>query len=372
MQSWDYSSSFLGRILLGLGGFALFVAFRELTVPGLPRLLWYAAAAAWVTVAAPSLFVALGFSSPERSLVPPRGAGRFLTAMALLLAVAVGSSAYAKSLPRPSLPEDLFADEKGALVIAHRGGAALAPEDTIVAFEKGRELGSHWLEMDVWPTADGHIVVIHDDTVDRTTNGQGQVQEMTLHEIQSLDAGYWFTQDGGITYPFRGLGVFVPTLDEVLAALPDTRMVIEIKPDSADFARQVVAKVQEMGAAGKVMLPSFHQASEDAVRKASPKIPTSMTFEEGITFQILLRLGLASFWTPPGNVVAQMPPKMHGVPIITEAFIRMAHYKGLPVHVWTINDATEMRVLNYLGVDAIITDYPNVAIHLRNEGWRRP
>ncbi|MEJ2679856.1 MAG: glycerophosphodiester phosphodiesterase family protein, partial [Gemmatimonadota bacterium] len=116
----------------------------------------------------------------------------------------------------------------GPLLIAHRGGAGLAPENTMAAF---RQAVDRWpvdmMELDVHATADGHCVVIHDPTVDRTTNGQGVVAALSLAELQTLDAGYRFELDG--EQPFRDRGVRIPTLDEVLDALPDMRLTIEVK-----------------------------------------------------------------------------------------------------------------------------------------------
>src|SRR5829696_2712479 len=113
--------------------------------------------------------------------------------------------------------------------LAHRGASSLAPENTIEAFRLALEAGAGGLELDVHMTSDGHIVVIHDATVDRTTNGTGAVSEMTLHELRRLDAGHNFSPDGGPTRPYRGRGVRVPTLGEVLREFPGVAVNIEIK-----------------------------------------------------------------------------------------------------------------------------------------------
>lgn len=114
--------------------------------------------------------------------------------------------------------------------IAHRGGAGLSPENTIYAFSRAvNTFGADVIEMDVWSSRDGHLVVFHDRIVDRTTNGSGKITSMPLSEIKRLDAAFNFTTDGGLTYPMRGRGITVPTLREVFEALPGVRMNIEIQ-----------------------------------------------------------------------------------------------------------------------------------------------
>jgi glycerophosphoryl diester phosphodiesterase len=122
---------------------------------------------------------------------------------------------------------------------AHRGGAKIVPENTLEGFREGLRVGAGVLELDVHATADGHVVVIHDETVDRTTDGSGAVREMTLAEVKRLDAGYWFTPDGGKTYPYRGEGVRVPTLEEVYRQFPDVPINVEIKGERPGIEEEV-------------------------------------------------------------------------------------------------------------------------------------
>src|SRR5690348_16209850 len=127
--------------------------------------------------------------------------------------------------------QSVFLAHDGPLFFAHRGGSALAPENTLVAYEKGLSYGADALELDIHPTCDGEIVVIHDDTLDRTTDGSGRVSGFTLDDLRQFDAGYRFTPDSGATYPYRGQGVRIPTLAEVYERFSDARVNIEIKED---------------------------------------------------------------------------------------------------------------------------------------------
>ena len=129
------------------------------------------------------------------------------------------------------MPEHPFLAGGNPLVMAHRGGQGLWPPNTLFAFERAVEMGADILEMDIHASADGVLIVHHDDTVDRTTNGSGAIRDHTLTELKELDAGYHWSADGGETYPFRGKGMRIPTLEEVLEAFPKTRLNIDIKPD---------------------------------------------------------------------------------------------------------------------------------------------
>src|SRR5665213_852735 len=120
-------------------------------------------------------------------------------------------------------------DPAAKLVIAHRGNSAFFPENTLEAFQQGMALGADALEFDVRLSHDGKAVVIHDSTLERTTNGTGAVSALTLDDLQRLDAGHGFTRDGGRTFPFRGRGIRIPAFDFVLSAFPGVPMIVEIK-----------------------------------------------------------------------------------------------------------------------------------------------
>ena len=370
----------LVRSALGLVGFlGLALLVRAYAAPGLPAVFGYALVAAWVTVAAPLIFLRTGLAQPpvevqwrvRQRRIPslaapsPAAVGGYLGAAAAVALAVSGASWLAARIPTARAPAELWATPAGPLNIGHRGAAGLAPENTLPAFAEGLRRGADWLELDVHETADGQVVVIHDDRVDRTTDGQGEVARLTLAELRGLDAGFRFTPDGS-SFPFRGLGVAIPTLEEVLRTFPDARFVVEMKPGDPAFADRVVAVIERAGARERVLLAGFDDAVVGRARQLAPGILTSMGQGEAMRMQLMLRLGLGAFWRPPA-AVAQLPERYHGLPVVTEALIRLAHRKGVPVHVWTIDRVEDMRRLAALGVDGIITDYPDRMAAVRAE-----
>lgn len=247
--------------------------------------------------------------------------------------------------------------------IAHQGGEQLWPSNTMFAFQNAVEMGVDVLEMDVHQTADGAFVLMHDDTVDRTTDGSGAIREMTLAEIQALDAGYYWTDDDGQTYPFRGQGITVPTMTELFEAFPDMPMNIEIKPDNAAVAQAFCQTMQAFGMEEKVLIGSFHDEALTAFRAACPNVATSMTESEIRPFWILSVLGLSALYQSPAEAF-QVPvkaslPVIGEVDVLTERFVNNAHAQNIAVHAWTINETEEMERLLDMGLDGIITDRPD-------------
>lgn len=244
--------------------------------------------------------------------------------------------------------------------IAHRGGAGLSPENTIYAFSRAvNAFGADVIEMDVWSSRDGHLVVFHDRIVDRTTNGSGKITSMPLSEIKRLDAAFNFTTDGGLTYPMRGRGITVPTLREVFEALPGVRMNIEIQQVWPPVEKMVYDLIIEYGAVKLVMVA----AKDDMVRKRfnainKAGINTSASICQGIIFTMLSEIGLGCLYHP--NVDAfQFPERINILRVITPKVIKAAHQQKKEVHAWIINDISEMKRLINMGVDGIITDYPD-------------
>lgn len=237
------------------------------------------------------------------------------------------------------------------LLIAHRGGGDLRPEETLVAYEHAAALGADVLELDVHSTSDGAIVCLHDDTVDRTTDGTGAVHGMTLAEVQALDAGYRFTTDGGATFPYRGTGVTVPTLREVLEAHLGAWFSIEIKQTEPDIVDPVIAVVDAAGAQDRVVLVSFSDTVVAAIRARRPELVTGMAAGEMAQF-LALRPASEARYVPP-TTIAQLPASS----IDAEVVARAARF-GLRLHVWTVNDRAEMERLIGLGVHGIMTDDP--------------
>jgi glycerophosphoryl diester phosphodiesterase len=245
--------------------------------------------------------------------------------------------------------------------IAHRGGADLAPENTLEGFREGLRAGAGALELDVHAAADGHVVVIHDETVDRTTDGSGPVREMTLAEIGKLDAGYRFTQDGDKTYPYRGKGLRVPTLEEVYQEFPEVPINVEIKAETRPGVEEAVWRVIEAaGAEERTLVVSERTATIHRFRKVSRgRVATASSIGEIIVFDLLSRVRLHRVLRPSYRAL-QGPEVYCRLQIVTPEFVRAAHELGIRVDVWTINSALDMRRLLGSGVDGVMTDRPNV------------
>jgi glycerophosphoryl diester phosphodiesterase len=252
------------------------------------------------------------------------------------------------------------------LVIAHRGGAGLWPENTLYAFERARAAGTDVLEMDVRSTADGRLVVHHDETIERTTDGRGRVSELTLAELKRRDAAHRWTPDGGQTFPLRGAGLTVPTLEEVFTRLAGARFVIEIKQDEPPLAAPLCRALREHAMTKRALVASFRQATLDDFRRACPEVATSATVSEGYEFLALFKAGLGDSYSPAMQAL-QVPENLRGWRVVTREFVETAHRLNLQVHAWTINDAGDMRRLLDLGVDGIITDYPDRLAALRDQ-----
>ena len=251
--------------------------------------------------------------------------------------------------------------------LAHRGASALAPENTIEAFRLAVEAGAGGLELDVHMTRDGHIAVIHDATVDRTTNGTGAVSEMTLAELRGFDAGHIFSPDGGPTRPYRGRGVRVPTLVEILEEFPELPVNIEIKAATPGIEETVLGVLREANAAGRVLVVSTPHAIVKRFRKISGGlISTGASRWEIGVFYILSRLHLERLLRPAYDAL-QVPLRHRGIPVVIPRFVRAAHARGVRVDVWTINQAEEMRRLLDLGVDVIMTDRPDTLAEVLRE-----
>jgi glycerophosphoryl diester phosphodiesterase len=207
----------------------------------------------------------------------------------------------------------------------------------------------------VHATADGEIVVIHDATLERTTDGAGPVRTLTFAQVRRLDAGFRFTPDAGRTFPFRGRGLTVPSLTELQRALPGMPLNIEIKQAEPSIVAEVVALVRR-GGAPVVLAAESHQVMEE-IRRLAPDLPTSLSAEEVARFHAAVESGETPS-LPAGAVALQIPPRFGSVTLVSEASLRAAHALGAEIHVWTINDPGEARRLLALGCDGIMSDFP--------------
>jgi glycerophosphoryl diester phosphodiesterase len=255
---------------------------------------------------------------------------------------------------------------RGIACFAHRGGAACWPENTLVAFEGGLESGCMWIETDVHMTRDGHIVCFHDDTLQRTTNGRGRIRDFDLAELRRLDAGYRFTPDGR-SYPFRGQGIKIPTLEEVAALDTAARINLEIKQAQPPMAEALWRSIETLGLHDRVLVASADAMLVRAFRNlARGTVASSAGRAEIFAFWLAARAGLTSLLSVEYDAL-QVPVRSAGLEIVNRRFVEAAHARGLAVHVWTIDDVAHMRALIELGVDGIMTDQPRRLVELARE-----
>jgi glycerophosphoryl diester phosphodiesterase len=267
------------------------------------------------------------------------------------------------------------------LNIAHQGGEDEAPSNTMYALDRAMRLGSDMLETDIHVTKDDQIVVIHDSTVDRTTNGTGSVYDMTLAQIQKLDAGYWLVPGRGTDhsdrpesdYPFRGVRTgqvkpppgFKPadfritSLPRVMRKYPDVPINIEIKGESdenvASYVRNAEVLADYLNGLGRtrgIMVASFNDEALARFHELAPKIDTAPGVA-GVAGYVL-----GDVPPPEGTKAFQVPMSFSGIPVATPEFIAKAHGDGYGVHVWTIDDEPTMKDLFDIGVDGIMTAQP--------------
>jgi glycerophosphoryl diester phosphodiesterase len=258
-----------------------------------------------------------------------------------------------------------FFDSTSPLVFAHRGGCAIGPENTIEAFDRGIAAGADGLELDVRLSADGLPVVLHDPTLDRTTNLLGRVADYTAEQLKRADAAYAFDPAGG--HPLRGQGVGVPELAVVLRRYPNTRIIVEMK-DNVDAMGEAVARaVRAAGAVDRVCAAGFGARSMLGVRRALPELTTSAHRHE-------VRVALYRSWLSwPVEAVGyggyQIPERAGRLRVVSPRFVDHARKAGLCVQVWTVDAEGDMRRLLDWGVHAVISNRPDLAVQVR-DGWR--
>ena len=249
------------------------------------------------------------------------------------------------------------------LVFAHRGGAKLAPENTMAAFANGVVLGSDGLECDVHLSRDGVPVVIHDRTLDRTTNATGPVADRTAAELATVDAGYHFHNLAG-QREFRGRGIGVPSLEELLRSFP-VRTIIEMKDGSSALACAVVNAIARTGAGDRVCVGSFHHRGLEALRRLDPRIATSASKPE-VRWTLYRSWCRWPFHARRVYEAFQVPERAGRVRVISPAFVRQAHREHARVDAWVVDRAEDMERLFSWGVDGVITDRPDVAVQVRD------
>lgn len=304
-----------------------------------------------------------------------------------LVVVALAIVAPAGAHPLPSNPWL----NGPVLNIAHQGGENEAPSNTMYAFKTAMTKGSDVLELDVHATADRQIVVAHDATVDRTTNGSGRIDSMTLAQVQALDAAYWFVPNAGTThshppsaYTLRGMATgavapppgyaasdfTIPTLRDVLETFPDVPINIEIKasaPDTTPYEDLLADLLAEYGRSDDVIVVSFLDNAIELFKLWAPDVHTATATVETALFWASARGPGAP---NPRYVALQVPITFEGINVVDANgdFVRKAHANGLAVHVWTINDKPTMCALIAMGVDGIMSDNPTLLESALNGG----
>lgn len=259
-----------------------------------------------------------------------------------------------------------FKRNRKILVMAHRGEQSEAPENTMPAFQAAVDLGVDIIETDIHGTADGHILAYHDDSVERTTDRDGFLKDKTLDEVRELDAGYQWTRDGGINYPYRGLGLTIPTLQELFDAFPKMRFNIDIKQREPSIVKPFADLIRKHNRVDSVLVGSFYPDVLDAFRREIPEVVTAASERETRRFYLLSKLYLERLDRPRGRAF-QVPEYSGSINVVTKRFVEAAHNKNVQVHVWTVNKVDEMRRLIELGVDGIFTDYASQLIKLLDE-----
>lgn len=247
------------------------------------------------------------------------------------------------------------------LLGAHRGGAFMWPENTVVAFEAAAK---RWpdiiLEGDAQLTRDGHVILLHDATIDRTTDGRGLAANMTLEQIKRLDAGYRFTTDDGKTFPYRGKGVRIATLDEALAACPNSRFEIELKPGEG-ITKPVIQAIKRARAQGRVLLASFDPRIVHGAHKLAPEIANCYNFIDGMDMLSKLRKG-GDFWAsyrPTADVLSLMQRMLEQFKLTPDE-IRAIQAKGIYFQMHTPNNRERINKMLDLNPDSILTDRPDL------------
>ncbi len=228
-------------------------------------------------------------------------------------------------------------------MVAHRGGTSEGPENTIEAFENTLKIhGDFIFELDVHQTRDREIAVIHDDSVDRTTNGHGLIQDLKYSEIEKFDAGQ---------------GTHIPTLDEVFQTFPKSRVSIDLKLPG--YEKTVIDCIKKNHAADRVVLASFSQTALDEARRLAPEIASGFARSEVPRMLLAARLGM-KLLTPRKGDVFQIPLRSKGIDVYSKKFLKLAHANSKHVHIWTINDEETMQKLIEDGINGIITDNPRL------------
>ncbi len=274
--------------------------------------------------------------------------------------------------------------ERRVIAFAHQGGSYEGPSSSVAAIEHALAAGANAIELDVHATLDRHLVVCHDETVDRTTNHHGEIARLTLAEVREMDNAYWWIEGATATpghddadYVVRGRAPAdrrfgVATLEEVATTFPGVLLNLDLKrtePEVEPYESLLAEELRRLAITDAVMVASFHDGAIQRFREHAPEVATSAATNEVAAFYFSLDSGAPV--VPPVEAF-QVPASFSGVDVVTEAFIDAAHRADVAVHVWTINDEAEMARVVDLGVDGVVSDRPTPLAALlarRNCAW---
>ncbi|WP_413303074.1 glycerophosphodiester phosphodiesterase [Bacillus sp. 1P10SD] len=271
-------------------------------------------------------------------------------------------------IPVNQISQKSFFKNNRPLVIAHQGGELLAPSNTMAAFTNAANMGVDVIETDLHITKDGYLVAIHDPTVDRTTDGHGKVADMTLKEIQKLDAGYQFKDLKG-NYSYRGKGVYIPTAEEMFQTFGDLRIEMEIKDDNPserteEMAAKLWALIEKYHMEDKILVASFDQDILDTFNKyAKDRVATCGGKQEVTKFVVFHKFFLRNLYQPETDSF-QIPTTDSGFDLTDQKLINGAHRRGQGISYWTIDDPKEMKKLLDAGADGILTNRPDLLLKI--------
>lgn len=245
-------------------------------------------------------------------------------------------------------------------LVAHRGGSALAPENTLPAFDRAATLGADAIETDVRLSRDGTVMVFHDEETSRLTGAAGTIEGLTAAEIGALDAAFSFSEDAGVTFPLRGAGVRVPTLAEALRRHPRMRFSVDAKSEDPALADALAQVVRDARAEERVCVGSFFDAQAERLGALLPGVCRFFPQDAATRHVLAAKAGAAPVGLPSGFDLADLPARMGDLVVVDPPVLEHFHRLGIPVHVWTVDDEHEMRALLALGVDGLVTDRPEV------------
>lgn len=258
--------------------------------------------------------------------------------------------------------------------LAHKGSSGIRPENTLIACEQAVVDSADILEVDAHMTLDGEIVCVHDCTVERTTDGVGNIHAMPYAQIRQLDAGYRFTMDQGKTFPYRRRGLYIPRLEELLQNFPHMPFCIDIKHECAVMMGKLADLLNKYGRIreGSVLITAKNGKLIRLFRKLAPDALTGYSRSETIRFMAGTMLHMPFLVSDSSANTIHFADRQGWPTLSTPAVIKAAHNLGLEVHCWTVNDESRMEELLAMGVDGLFTDYPaRLANVIAQENWKK-